>query len=95
MRLVTVFCPLITTGAGEFVLQTTGETRFVVDCKVNPAALAGHVKMKLVPERSAEVVGGGASKLAVAMNGQNFPPDVMKSPAAYNVLPDVAIAFTA
>jgi len=93
--LVTVFCPLIRTGAGEFVVQTTGETRFVVDCKVNPVALAGHIKMKFVPERSAEVVGGGASTLAMAMYGENFPPDVMKSPAAYNVLPDVTTAFTA
>ena len=36
MGLVTVFCPLTTTGAGEFVFQTAGEARFVVDCKVNP-----------------------------------------------------------
>ena len=39
----------MTTGAGELVLQT-GETRFVVDCKVNPTALVGHVKMTFVPE---------------------------------------------
>jgi hypothetical protein len=36
MGLVTVFCPLTTTGAGELVVQTP-ESRFVVDCKVNPA----------------------------------------------------------
>ena len=36
MGLVTVFWPLTTIGAGEFVVQT-GETRFVADCKVNPA----------------------------------------------------------
>ena len=34
--LVTVFCPLTTTGPGELVVQT-GETRFVVDCRLNPA----------------------------------------------------------
>ena len=45
MRLVTVFWPAMTTGAGELVLQTTGETRLVVDCKVNPTALVDHLKM--------------------------------------------------
>src|SRR6266567_2704635 len=34
MGLVTVFCPAMTTGAGELVVQTAGETRLVVDCKV-------------------------------------------------------------
>jgi hypothetical protein len=37
--LVTAYCPLTTTGAGETVFQTAGETRFVVDCNVNPAAM--------------------------------------------------------
>ncbi len=41
----------MTTGAGEFVFQTAGETRFVVDCKVNPVALVGHIKMTFAPER--------------------------------------------
>src|SRR6266536_521309 len=50
MGLVTVFWPLTTTGVGELVLQTAGEARLVVDCKVNPTALVGHVKMTLVPE---------------------------------------------
>ena len=50
MGLVTAFWPLTTTGPGETVLQTAGEARFVVDCKVNPAALAGHVKITLAPE---------------------------------------------
>ena len=49
--LVTAFCPLTMTGAGDTVLQTAGETRFVVDCKVNPAAAVGHVKITLAPER--------------------------------------------
>jgi hypothetical protein len=31
MGLVTVFCPLTTTGAGEFVVQTADEPRLVVD----------------------------------------------------------------
>ena len=45
-----MFCPPITTGAGELVVQTAGETRFVVDCKVNPAALVGHVKITSAPQ---------------------------------------------
>ena len=50
MTFVTVFLPLTMTGTGETVLQTADETRFVLDCKVNPAALVGHVKITLAPE---------------------------------------------
>ena len=49
--LVTVFCPLMTTGAVESVLQNVGEFRLVANSRVNPAALAGHVNTTLVPER--------------------------------------------
>ncbi len=45
MGLVTVFWPLATTGSGETVVQNAGETRFVVDCKLNPAALVGNVSV--------------------------------------------------
>src|SRR6266567_1943192 len=38
------------TGVGELVLQTAGETRLVVDCKMNPTALVGQAKMTFVPE---------------------------------------------
>src|SRR5215831_10337673 len=48
--LVTVFWPAMTTGAGELVLQTTGETRLVVDCKVKPTALVDHDRTASVPE---------------------------------------------
>ena len=48
--MVTAFCPSMTTGPGETVVQTAGETRFVVDCKKNPATLAGHVKIIFAPE---------------------------------------------
>src|ERR1035441_10818841 len=51
MRLVTVFCPLTTTGPVEMEIHAAGERRFVVDCKVNPVALVGHIKTKSVPER--------------------------------------------
>jgi hypothetical protein len=47
--LVTVFCPLMTTGVGELVVQT-GEARLVVDCKLSPVALVGHVKQHLLPK---------------------------------------------
>jgi len=40
--LVTANCPLT-------VIQS-GEARFVVDCKVNPVALVGHVKITSVPK---------------------------------------------
>lgn len=50
MGLVTIFCPLTTIGAGDTALQAAGN-RFVADCKVNPAALVGHVKITLTPER--------------------------------------------
>src|SRR5207249_4846061 len=50
MGLVTAFCSLTTTGADEAVVQATGESRFVVNCKVNPAALLSHVKTTLSPE---------------------------------------------
>jgi len=33
MGLVTVFCPLTTTGTGELVVQIADEPRFVVDCR--------------------------------------------------------------
>ena len=62
MGLVTVFWPAMTTGAGELVLQSAGETGFVVDCKVNPAVLVGHVKtipLGGTPERKIVNCGGG------------------------------------
>jgi len=34
--LVTVFCPLMTTGTGELVVQTAEEPRFVVDWSMYP-----------------------------------------------------------
>lgn len=61
MELVTVFCPLTTTGTGETVLQTAGETRFVVDCNANPKALVGHLKTTFVPERMIVSCGDGGS----------------------------------
>ena len=58
--LVTAFCPLTTTGPGETLVQTAGEERLVVDCRVNPAALVGHVKTTSAPEDPMASVGVGA-----------------------------------
>ena len=38
-------------GPGTTAVQTAVETRFVVDCKVNPVALVGHNKITLAAER--------------------------------------------
>ena len=51
MGLVTVFCPLRRPALEQRLVQTAGETRLVVDCKLNPAALVGHAKITFVPER--------------------------------------------
>jgi len=58
MGLVTVFCPLMTTGAGELVFQNIGETRLVANSKVNPVALVGHVNVTFDPERMMVSCGG-------------------------------------
>ena len=50
MELVTTLLVLTMTGAGKTVVQPVGETRLVVDCKANPVALVGHIKITLTPE---------------------------------------------
>ena len=70
--MVTVFCPLTTTDAGRLVLQT-GEMRFVVDSKVNPTALVGHVKMKLPAERM--VVSCGLNERLNTVPEPAVPPE--------------------
>ena len=80
MRLVTVFCPLTTTGAGELVVQTGGETRLVVDCKMNPAALVGHVNTTLAPEILMVTCGppmGGSERLNTVPLPELPPPDAV------------------
>ena len=83
MGLVTVFCPLTTTGTGELVVQT-GETRFVVDCRVNPMALVGHVKTTLAAERIIVSCGGPAS---VRLNTVPLPEVPPKCAVPYRVFP--------
>ena len=45
-----MFDPLTRIGSAETFVQSAGEARLVADCKVNPATLVGHVKMKSAPE---------------------------------------------
>ena len=59
MGLVTVFCPLTMTEAGELVVQIADETRLVEECRVKPVELAGHVKITLTPEAVIVSCGGG------------------------------------
>src|ERR1039458_5063434 len=86
MGLVTVFCPLMTTGNGELVVQTAGETKFVVNSKVNPEAMFVHVTMTLVPERM--MFSRGANTKArlntLPLADEESPP----SAVPYRVLPD-------
>ena len=51
--MVTAFCSLT-------VIQT-GETRFVVDCKVNPMASVGHVNTAFVPAIEIDSTGRGVN----------------------------------
>ena len=84
MELVTVFFPLKTTAPGETVLQTAGEPRFVVDCKVNPAALAGQVKITLPPEGIMASCGNSSERLNTVPSFE-LPPYIADP---YRVLPD-------
>lgn len=73
VRLVTVFCPFTTTGAGEAVVQATGETRFVADFKVNPGELVGQRKTTFVPERVIDSDGGVGGGGRVMLNTVPLP----------------------
>ena len=72
MGLVTAFCPLTTTGPGEKVVQTAEEPRLVVDCKVNPVALVGHVKITFGSE--AIIVSCGGMKRLKTVPLPELPP---------------------
>ena len=51
MELVTMFCPLTLAGVAETLFQVTGGDKSVVDCNMNPRALAGQVNMSFSPVR--------------------------------------------
>jgi len=86
MELVTMFCPLTTTGAGELVTQAAVGAKFVVDCNVKPVALVGHVKNTLAPEQMR--VNCGANTPTV--NTSNAPMSTM--PPAIRGLPSKSSA---
>lgn len=76
MGLVTTFCPLTTTGAGETVFQS-GDIRFVVECKVKLVALVGHVNTTSGPE-GFKVSGGGRGNLMLnTVPCPDMPPYVV------------------
>ena len=75
------------TGPGETVLQTAGETRFVVDCKVNPAALVGHVKITFTPEEIM-VSCGALTDPNEKLNTVPKPKLPPSSVVPYSVVPD-------
>src|SRR6266699_6099155 len=69
----------MTTGPGKTVAHASGESRFVVDCRVNPAelkpaTLVGHVKTTDGPE--AMMVRGGANERLKTVPRPEVPPEV-------------------
>ena len=83
---MTAFWPSMTIGPGETAVQTAGETRFVVDCKVNPAASDGQVKITFALEEITISCGGptGNERLNTVPRSELPPRDVVP----YSVLPD-------
>jgi hypothetical protein len=62
-----VYWPLTITGAGEFVIQAAGESKFVLDCRVKLGKFVGQVRTTVPAERgsptrcrSCPSLGGGA-----------------------------------
>ena len=89
MAFVTALFVLTTTAAGETLLQTVVETRFVVDCKVNPAALVGHVTITAAPEGNMVSVGAGAlTDPNERLNTVPLPELPPADAVPYRVLPD-------
>src|SRR2546426_899246 len=86
MEFVTVFWPSMTTGPGETVVQTAGETRFVVDCRVKLTALVGHVRMTFDAE--ATIVSCGAATGKVRLNTVPLPELPPLPAVQYRVFPD-------
>lgn len=86
MGLVTVFSPLTMTGSGELVIQKADETRFVVDCRVKPVVLVGHVKMTLDPERIKVRSGGPGTVRLKTVPSPLVPP---RYAVPHRVLPEI------
>jgi hypothetical protein len=54
--------------------QAFGNARFVVDCGVNPAAAAGHVRMTFAPEGMMVSCGGGNDERLNTVPEPKLPP---------------------
>src|ERR1039458_10856348 len=88
MAFVTALFVLTMTAAGETLLQTVVKTRLVVDCKVNPVALVGHVKITLAPEGMIVSCGGGAlTDPNERLNTVPLPEPPPADAVPYKVLP--------
>ena len=87
MGLVTAFCPLTRTGPGETVIQAAVETWFVLDCKVKPGALVGHVKMTFAPEGITDSC-GALTDSSERLNTVPLPELPPPTAVPYRVLPD-------
>jgi hypothetical protein len=88
--LATAFCPLTRLGELRFVLQTAAEPRFVVDSKVKPVALVGHVKMAFAPEQFRPRRGALTSERLKTAPLPELPPFTV---VPYRVLPDKTKLF--
>ena len=73
------------TGAAISLVQTNGESKFVVVCRANPVALAGHVKITAGPDRVMVNSGGPDKERLNTMPVPLVPPP---SAVPYRVLPD-------
>ena len=77
--LVTVFCPLTTTGAGETIVHTNlispivWTMRFVADFNMKPGELVGQRKTTFVPERVMDSDGGAGGAGRVMLNTVPLP----------------------
>ena len=78
--------PAFVTAASATGDQEFGSERFVVDCKVNPAALVGHRNITFAPERViVSCGGGGGNERLNTVPLAALPPNCA---VPYRVLPD-------
>ena len=84
---VTMFWPLITVAGEEIVVQIADGPRFVLECRLNPLADVGQLKITFDPVRLIDICGG----LTVAGNEMlnTVPEPVPKlSAVPYSALSD-------
>ena len=75
--MVTVFCPLMTIGAGRLVVQVEGEPRFVVDCRVKPVKLVCHDRITSGPARLIVSDGDGGNERLNTVPTPKAPPPIV------------------